>query len=105
MSFEIIWSDFAEAELDKIFEYYAKNASLKVAKYLLKDILSEPTKLIDNPEITQVEDLLLDREIQYHYLVFRNYKLIYSINYEQKFIKITDVFDTRQNPVKIKRTK
>lgn len=43
MSFEIIWSDFAEAELDKIFEYYAKNASLKVAKYLLKDILSEPT--------------------------------------------------------------
>ena len=96
MSFEIIWSDFAETELDKIFEYYVEHASLKVAKNLLDAILSEPNKLVENPEITQVEDLLLDREIQYRYLLCKNYKLIYSIDYEHKLLKITDVFDTRQ---------
>ena len=105
MSFEIIWSDFAETELEKIFEYYVENASLKVAKNVLDDILSEPSKLVNNPEITQIEDLLVDREVQYRYLLCKNYKLIYSIDYEQKLLKITDVFDTRQNPIKIKRTK
>ena len=32
MTYQIIWSDFAESELDKIFEYYNEKASLKVAK-------------------------------------------------------------------------
>jgi len=104
-SFEIIWSDQAEIELDKIFEYYNEFASLRVAQNLLKDIIKEPNKLLSNPEISQREDLLLDRENEYRYLVCGNYKLIYSIDKEAKLIKIADVFDTRQNPTKIKRTK
>ena len=36
MSFQIIWSDFAESQLDKIFQYYVENVSLRVAKNLLK---------------------------------------------------------------------
>lgn len=37
MNFEIIWSDFAESQLDQIFEYYIENASLKIAKNLLQN--------------------------------------------------------------------
>lgn len=55
------------------------------------------------PLIGQEEELLKHREIRYRYLVFKNYKLIYSIDELNKFIKITDVFDTRQNRVKINR--
>ena len=105
MVFKIIWSDFAENELDKIFEYYVENASLKVAKNIIEKIISEPNKIISHPEITQVEELLLDRENNYRYLICDNYKIIYSIDSNQKLIMITDVFDTRQNPTKIKRTK
>ena len=53
----------------------------------------------------QEEELLKQREIHYRYLIFKNYKLIYSVDTENGFIKIADVFDTRQNPPKIKRTK
>ncbi|MES2241038.1 MAG: type II toxin-antitoxin system RelE/ParE family toxin [Bacteroidota bacterium] len=105
MSFEIVWSDFAEKQLDKIFEYYIENAGLRVAKNLLQKIISEPNKLLENPEMMQIEDLLLDRAIVYRYIIYKSYKIIYSIDTKQKLIKITDVFDTRQNPIKIKRTK
>ena len=105
MSYKVIWSNFAESELDKIFEYYVEKASLKVAKNIIQNILAEPNRLIDNSEIFQTEELLIDREDSYRYIVCDNYKIIYSIDIELKLIKIADVFDTRQNPIKIKRNK
>ena len=51
----------------------------------------------------QIEELLIDREDDYRYIVCDNYKIIYSIDIELKLIKIANVFDTRQNPIKIKR--
>ena len=76
-SFEIIWSSHAENELDSIFNYYSEFASVRVAKKLIQDILAEPNKLLLNPEISQREELLLDRENEYRYLVCKNYKIIY----------------------------
>ena len=105
MTLKIIWSEFAEFQLDEIYEYYEKKASPKIAKKLIKEIVDEPKKLITAPQIGQEEELLKDREIQYRYLVYKNYKLIYSVDRENGFIKISDVFDTRQNPPKLKRTK
>ncbi len=105
MSFKIIWSEFAETQLDEIYEYYEKKASPRVAKKLVREIIDEPKKLIKAPLIGQEEELLKQRETEYRYLVFKNYKLIYSIDNQKGFIKIADVFDTRQNPPKLKRTK
>ena len=102
---QIIWSDFAESQLDEIFDFYKKKASLKVATKLVTGIINAPKKLIKAPYIVQEEELLKDREIQYRYLVFKSYKLIYSVDEENGFVKIADVFDTRQNPSKMKRTK
>ncbi len=105
MKYEIIWSAFAESQLDQIYEYYDKEVSSKVAKNLVKGIINEPKKLLKAIFIGQKEELLKERKIQYRFLVFKNYKLIYSVDEQNGFIKIADVFDTRQNPPKIKRTK
>ncbi|MCD9577105.1 type II toxin-antitoxin system RelE/ParE family toxin [Flavobacterium soyae] len=105
MKLKVIWSEFAENEIDKIYNYYLEKAGIKVAKKIIKEIISEPKKLINNTFSAQVEDLLLDRENRYLYLTCNNYKIIYCIDDDKKLIKISDVFDTRQNPVKIKRTK
>jgi toxin ParE1/3/4 len=105
MKLKIVWSQFAENEIDKIYDYYVQKAGIKVAKKIIEEIISEPNKLINNIFSTQVEDLLLDRENNYLYLTCKNYKIIYSIDEEKKLVQISDVFDTRQNPVKIKRTK
>ena len=102
---KIIQSEFAEKQLDKIYTYYEKKANVETARELVKGIVNEPQKLIKSPFIGQVEDLLKHRKTEYRYLIFKNYKLIYSVNTENRFIMIADVFDTRQNPPKIKRTK
>jgi|SRR5690554_230446 len=105
MNFKIIWSNFSETQLDEIFEYYEKKASVRVATKIVTGIIEESEKLIKTSFIGQEEELLKEREIQYRYLVFKNYKLIYSVDEKNGFIKIADVFDTRQNPPKMKRTK
>jgi plasmid stabilization system protein ParE len=102
---KIIWSEFAETQLDEIYKYYEKEAGSRIAKKLVKGIINEPKKLIKKPHIGQEEALLKQRKIKYRYLVFKNYKLIYSVDMENGFIKIADIFDTRQNPPKLKRTK
>tara|TARA_R110002012_G_scaffold42418_8_gene115469 strand:+ start:17025 stop:17342 length:318 start_codon:yes stop_codon:yes gene_type:complete len=105
MPLKIIWSEFAETKLDEIYEYYEKKTGPSIAKKLLEGIINEPNKLIKAPQIGQEEKLLKHRETEYRYLVFKNYKLIYSLDHQNGFIKIADVFDTRQNPTKLKRTK
>ena len=105
MNYEIIWSDFAEIQLDEIYEYYEKEASIRVATKIVTGIIKESEKLIKASFIGQEEELLKEREIQYRYLVFKNYKVIYSVDEQNELIKIADVFDTRQNPPKLKRTK
>jgi plasmid stabilization system protein ParE len=105
MNFKIIWSAFAESQLDEIFDYYKNKFSVSTAKNILKGIINEPNKLVKSPLIGNEEELLKHKENNYRYLLHKNYKLIYSVDFEKGFIKIADVFDTRQNPTKIKRSK
>lgn len=53
MPLKIIWSEFAETQLDEIYEYYEKKVSLEIAKGLLKGIINAPKKLIKSPLIGQ----------------------------------------------------
>ncbi|MFM6934805.1 MAG: type II toxin-antitoxin system RelE/ParE family toxin [Flavobacteriales bacterium] len=101
--FEIIWSHHAENELDKIYKYYAEVASDSIAKKILQDLISEPNKLRVNPQLGQCEEWLFDRSVEYRYLLFRQFKLIYTIDFNMNYIKMADVFDSRQDPQRMKR--
>lgn len=103
MQFQIIWSEFAESQLDVIFEYHTYRAGETVALKLLRGIINAPQKLMKSPFIGKVEEMLSGRKTQYRFIIFKNYKLIYSVDEEMMFIKIADVFDVRQNPIKLKR--
>lgn len=106
MEYEVIWSEFSEKQIDDIFNYYHQTSqSYQVALKIVTKILLAPDKLKNNPKIGQKEFLLDRSNVKYHYLVESNYKIIYSIDEAKCQIKIADVFDTRQNPEKIKREK
>ncbi|MFK5891117.1 MAG: type II toxin-antitoxin system RelE/ParE family toxin [Flavobacteriaceae bacterium] len=105
MKLKVIWSDFAEKQLDLIYEYYLLKISAATAKKIAQNILSQTEILKDNPYLGQRENLLLNRKIEYHYLIYTNYKIIYSVDKQNGFVKIADIFDSRQNPVKITRRK
>ena len=84
-----------------IFDYYNINASKRIAKKLVKGIVDSTIGLNSNPYIGQEEELLSDRSQNFRYLVYKNYKIIYWINKTKNRIDIANVFDTRQNPIKM----
>ncbi|MDP2723968.1 MAG: type II toxin-antitoxin system RelE/ParE family toxin [Bacteroidales bacterium] len=105
MELKIFWTDFSHKELEKIYEYYREKAGIQIAKKLVDGIFNETLKLKKQPKIGQVEDLLKNRKEEFRYLTFKNYKIIYWMNDKENRVEIIDVFDTRQNPIKIERTK
>ncbi|MBI0401142.1 type II toxin-antitoxin system RelE/ParE family toxin [Cyclobacterium marinum] len=103
MELNLFWTDFSQKKLEKIYEYYREKAGVRVAKNLVNGIFNEVLKLKIQPKIGQEEEFLKNRKQEFRYLVYKNYKVIYWINEEENRIEINDVFDTRQNPIKIKR--
>lgn len=103
MALKIHWTDFAKKELQNIFEYYKEKASLRIATNLTEKIVKQTLKLSNQPKIGAKEISLKEREQEFRYLVYKNYKIIYWINEVKNRIDISDVFDTRQNPIKLKK--
>ncbi len=101
MSFKILWSKQAELKLDEIFIYYGEKAGLKVASKITKGIIRHTLSLKEHPFIGQVEPLLEGSNETYRYLVFTNYKIIYSVDEKHELVKVATVFDVRQNPNKL----
>lgn len=96
---KIIWTDFAIDNLKNIFDYYSTKASKKVAHKIRKQILDSTKQLMANPESGQIE-LNLEKLNQNHrYIICGNYKVIYNI--KNNDIIIYDIFDVRQNPIKM----
>lgn len=56
--------------------------------------------LATNPQAGQREELLVEREQEFRYLVEGNYKIIYWLESEKAIISA--IFDCRQNPQKMK---
>ena len=85
--------------LKTIFDYYSTHISNKTAHKIRKQIFSSTKQLVKNPESGQLEFNLERLKQNHRYLVSGNYKIIYRIN-DNKII-INDVFDTRQDPIKM----
>ncbi len=98
MEIKVLWTNQALRDLEVIFEYYKCNASVKLAKNIVKKIVESSIKIQNSPHIGKIEELLIDRANEYRFLITGNYKIIYWI--ENNYIKIATVFDCRQNPKK-----
>ncbi len=97
----IEWSELSERQLQDIFNYYAFEANIKIARKIINRIINRVSILESNPFAGSKEELLIDYPEDYRYLVESNYK----INYWKKenLITIASVYDCRQNPTKIKK--
>lgn len=105
MELEIFWTQLAENKLQDIFHYYKHKVSLKTAHKIVSEIINKTIDLDKNTEIGQIEEFLIERPQKFRYLISSNYKIIYYINMEAERILIVNVFDTRQNPIKLNETK
>ena len=105
MELEVYWTTFAENKLEKIFEYYNSKANINIALKITNGIIDSSIRLQNKPEIGKIEELLIHKKQEFKYLIYTNYKIIYWINLEANRIEIATVFDTRQNPNKLKKLK
>ncbi len=102
MELEVKWTTFAKSELKNIYDYYKENISKITANKIVNGITNDVTILRKHPEIGPIEELLKGSEENFRYLLSkRNYKIIYWINLKNNIIEIVDVFDVRQNPIKM----
>lgn len=99
MEVKVLWSDSALSQLEEIYDYYKTEASPRIAKNLIKSLVTETLLLESNPFLGTKEPLLSERPFEYRYLVKKNYKIIYRFN--DNLIRIISVFDCRQNPARI----
>ncbi|HEY3372696.1 MAG TPA: type II toxin-antitoxin system RelE/ParE family toxin [Prolixibacteraceae bacterium] len=100
---KVLWTKFALDSLSEVYYYYLKNVNLNIACNIRDSILSITKQLEKHSLSGPTEELLIDLEEGHRYIVRGNYKIIYKIQNEKVYI--TDVFDTRQNPDKIRRNK
>lgn len=99
MEVTILWSEIAEQQLKEIFQFYADQASINVARKIVTKLIDRVSILENNPFAGQKEELLANSEDDFRYLVEGNYKIIYWK--KENIITIATVFDCRRNPVKM----
>ena len=79
--------------------------ALSLARKLVIGIVAETKQLQYQPTMGTLEPLLEKDPRNFRYILYKSYKIIYWFNKDRKAIEIVDVFDSRQNPIKIsKRT-
>ena len=99
---KIVWSQIAKTNLQEIYLYYKEVGGVKVAKSITTKILRKTKLLTSHPEMGQKEKNPVISGKGFRYLVEGNYKIVYKIFYDNDEILIATVFDTRQNPLKLR---
>jgi toxin ParE1/3/4 len=101
--FKILWTDFAINQLKDIFDYHLVKVSPNIAQRFVQKIIDATLFLEKNPKAGRKEDLLASRPQDFRFLIIKNYKIIYWIDYKFSIINVSMVFDTRQDPEKIEK--
>lgn len=100
MELKVFWTETALEMLEDIFDYYKSEVNTDIGRHLIKKIVSRTLQLKTNPRSGPKEPLLYQRKFEYRYLVEGNYKIIYWVG--NNYVNIAAVFDTRQNPQKLR---
>jgi plasmid stabilization system protein ParE len=97
---KVLWTKFALASLRDIYLFYKEKASITVASRIRVEVLTSFDQLENHALSGQIEESLEDLNQSHRYILRGQYKIIYKIMRGKVYI--TDVFDTRQDPEKIK---
>lgn len=96
MSYKILWSDSAKQDLKNIYNF-VKKKFLNGAKNVIFDIKKAPSQ-IKFPQQTQIEEYFP----KCRRIIVRNYKLLYQVDDIKYTLSVIRIFDTLQNPNKLK---
>lgn len=97
MNNELIWSPESKEDLLNLLDYLISEWNLNVAENFIKDLENQIKKIQNNPKINPI----ISKHNEFRRCVISKHNsLIY--NYSNDSILIFRIFDTRQNPNKLK---
>jgi len=96
----LVVTEPAKLRLREIHDYYKEHVSIKIADKIKSGIIAKLKYIQANPLIGQEEEYLQELGLGHRRMVEGNYKIIYRIS--EDIIYVTDIFDSRQNPSKMK---
>ncbi len=96
----IKYTDQALISLNEALSLIKGKTDPKIIVAIANKIFFRCEKLSENPRIGRLEDYLEHIGAGHRRIIEGNFKIIYRI--EGKVIYITDIFDTRQDPEKMK---
>lgn len=97
---KIIYTEQALFSLEEVLNFLAPKVSQEKLYEIRGEILDAAEQLLINPLQGQEEPYLKNMGLGHRRLVVSHYKIIYRVIYDCIFI--TDIFDTRQDPDKMR---
>ncbi|MCW3808142.1 type II toxin-antitoxin system RelE/ParE family toxin [Plebeiibacterium marinum] len=97
---KLIFTEQALFSLEEALNFIAPKVSNKKLNEIKNNILDAADTLLLQPHQGQKEPLLEHLDLEHRRLIVNHYKIIYRVIGEH--IYITDIFDSRQDPDKMK---
>lgn len=99
---KLVYSEYALEQLQRILEFLVYKQEIPIQKALeIRDkILDKADTILSNAYTPQREEFLEHLQLSHRRIIFSNYKIVYTIKPDH--VLITDIFDTRQDPDKMK---
>ena len=97
---KLVFTEQAIISFQEALDFISPHISVDLLNKLSDSILDSCETLIDQPFQGQEEPYLMHLGLGHRRLVVGHYKILYRLH--QDYIYITDIFDSRQNPMKMK---
>src|SRR5258708_7072973 len=97
---KLFYTQQALDSLQECLDFFPSEVPSEKVNEICDRILAKADKLLINPHIGQVEEYLEHLDKSHRRVIEGNYKIIYRI--ENEIIYVTDIFDSRQDPAKMK---
>jgi toxin ParE1/3/4 len=89
MTFDVIWLESAERDLNDIADYIAAHDSPSNAKYVVEKLLAATSSLASHPDAgTRVKELEGVASREYRQVFFKPYRVIYRVMGKKVFIYV-----------------
>jgi plasmid stabilization system protein ParE len=96
----LVYTEQAIVSLQECLDFFPADVPAKKINEVRDRILDRADKLLENPYLGQQEEYLDHLAQSHRRIIEGHYKIIYKV--EGDMIIVTDIFDTRQDPSKMK---
>ncbi|MFT4681801.1 MAG: toxin ParE1/3/4 [Granulosicoccus sp.] len=99
---KVVITEVALTNLEEALDLLKENFSEKSRLMLAAKVISSTYKLAVYPEMGQIEPVLESLNLGHRRIIEGHFKIVYRINASEETIYVTDIFDSRQDPKKVK---